>query len=191
MGDWNMFFATAAGSAATLVGLLFIATQLHLGVFADRRNRWAALGQSTLTILATAFVMSLAFLIPSLNDQVRGEVILVAVAFATWRTVLIWWPVFRLRERGRAHRFAQSFWLLVLPFAVYVYLLTGGLGLLRGQAGAILNVGYALLALFSIALRNAWRLVVNVEQDEPLKGSKDSPNRAGQDVIARPGMTKE
>ena len=79
----------------------------------------------------------------------------------------------------------------MLPFAVYVYLLTGGLGLLRGQAGAILNVGYALLALFSIALRNAWRLVVNVEQDEPLKGSKDSPNRAGQDVIARPGMTKE
>src|SRR5712691_1985979 len=67
MGDWNLFFATAAGSAATLVGLLFIATQLHLGVFADPKNRWVALGQSTLTILATAFVMSLAFLIPSLG----------------------------------------------------------------------------------------------------------------------------
>ena len=191
MGDWNLFFATSAGSAATLVGLLFIATQLHLGVFADPRNRWAALGQSTLTILATAFVMSLAFLIPSLDVQVRGVIILVAVAFATWRTIWIWWPVFRLQERGRRHRLAQSFWLLVLPFAVYVYLLIGGLGLFRGETGAILNVGYALLGLFSIAMRNAWRLVVNVEQDETPADAKDSPNRAGQDVIARPGMSKE
>jgi hypothetical protein len=41
------------------------------------------------------------------------------------------------------------------------------------------------------ALRNAWRLVVNVERDEPLKGSKDSPNLTGQHGAARPGMTKE
>ncbi len=186
-----MFFSVSAASAATLVGLLFVATQLHLGVFADPKNRWAALGQSTLTILATAFVMSLAFLIPSLDAQLRGEIVVVAVVFATWRTILIWWPVFRLQERGRVHRFAQSFWLLVLPFAVYTYLLTGGLGLLRGQSGAILNVGYALLALFSIALRNAWRLVVNVEREDPLKDSKESPNTARQDGVARPGKTKE
>ncbi len=166
MGDWNLFFATTAGSAATLVGLLFIATQLHLGVFSDPKNRWAALGQSTLTILATAFVVSLSFLIPALNLQVRGEIILVAVAFASWRSVRIWWPVFRLLEKGRAHRLAQSFWLLVLPFAAYIYLLTGAVGLLRGDTTATFNIGYTLLALFSIAMRNAWRLVVNVEQEE-------------------------
>ena len=165
MGDWNMFFATAAGSAATLVGLLFIATQLHLGVFSDPKNRWAALGQSTLTILATAFVMSLSFLIPLLPTQGRGEIILVALAFASWRTIGIWWPVFRLQEKGRVHRVAQSFWLLVLPFAVYVYMLTGAVGLLRGETTALLTISFALLALFSIALRNAWRLVVNVETE--------------------------
>ena len=49
MGDWNLFFATTAGSSATLVGLLFVATQLHLGVFSDPKNRWAALAQGTLT----------------------------------------------------------------------------------------------------------------------------------------------
>jgi len=76
MGDWNLFFATTAGSAATLVGLLFVATQLHIGVFSDPKNRWAALAQSTLTILATAFALSLSFLVPALNTQVRGEIIL-------------------------------------------------------------------------------------------------------------------
>ena len=164
MGDWNMFFATSAGSAATLVGLLFVATQLHLGVFSNPENRWAALGQGTLTILATVFALSLSFLIPSLSTQVHGDIVLAAVAFASWRTVRIWWPVFKLREKGRMHRLAQSFWLLMLPFVAYAYLVSGAWGLLQGESGAVLNVGGAVLVLFGISLRNAWRLVVNVEQ---------------------------
>jgi hypothetical protein len=166
MGDWNMFFATAAGSAATLVGLLFIATQLHLGVFSDPENRWAALGQGTLTILATVFALSLSFLIPSLSSPAHGYIILAAAAFASWRTVRVWWPVFRLREKGRVHRLAQSFWLLMLPVAAYIYLLSGAWGLLHGESAAVLNVGGAVLVLFAISLRNAWRLVVNVEQPQ-------------------------
>lgn len=164
MGDWNMFFATSAGSAATLVGLLFVATQLHLGVFSNPENRWAALGQGTLTILATVFALSLSFLIPSLSPQAHGNIVVAAVAFASWRTVRVWWPVFKLREKGRMHRFAQSFWLLMLPFVAYLYLLSGAASLLQGQSGAVLNVGGAVLVLFAISLRNAWRLVVNVEQ---------------------------
>jgi len=35
--------------------------------------------------------------------------------------------------------------------------------------------------MFVLALRNTWRLVVNVEQDEPSLGSKDSPNPKRQD----------
>ena len=165
MGDWNLFFATTAGSAATLVGLLFVATQLHLGVFADPENRWAALAQGTLTILATAFALSLSFLIPKLTTQVRGEIALLGAVFAIWRGIHIWWPVFRRRDKDRRQLFVQSFWLLVLPFIVYIYLLTGAVGLLQGDNNAIVSVGGALLSMFIIALRNTWRLVVNVEQE--------------------------
>src|SRR5216684_8652722 len=102
MGDWNVFFATTAGSAATLVGLLFVATQLHLGALADPKNRWAALAQSTLTILSIAFALSASFLIPMLSPQVRGEIILLVVVVPLWRSVRIWWPrrpADRLRSR--------------------------------------------------------------------------------------------
>jgi len=191
MGDWNLFFATTAGSAATLVGLLFVATQLHIGVFSDPKNRWAALAQSTLTILATAFALSLSFLIPALNTRVRGEIILGGAAFAIWRGIRIWWPVFRLRDRDRRHRFVQSFWLLLLPFVVYIYLIIGGVGLLRGDTTAIYDVSGALLSMFVLALRNTWRLVVNVEQDEPVNVPKDSTNPTGHHGAARPGTTKE
>jgi hypothetical protein len=165
VGDWNIFFATSAGSAATLVGLLFVASQLHLGVFADPTSRWAAVGQSTLTLLSVAFALSLSLLIPALTPQVRGEIIVLIVLFGLYRTVTIWWPVFRLGEKGRRHRIAQGFWLLVLPVIVYTYLLTGAAGLLQGERPAVLNVAGALLSLFAISLRNAWRLVVNVEQE--------------------------
>jgi len=186
MGDWNLFFATTAGSAATLVGLLFVATQLHINVFSDPKNRWAALAQNTLTILATAFALSLSFLIPSLNTRARGEIILGGAAFAVWRGIRIWWPVFRLRDRDRRHLFVQSFWLLVVPFIVYFYLLTGAIGLLRGDTLSIYNVSGALLSMFVLALRNTWRLVVNVEEDEPSARSKVSPNPKPQDGIVRP-----
>jgi hypothetical protein len=79
--------------------------------------------------------------------------------------VRIWWPVVRIGEKGRRHRFAQSFWLLVLPFVVYGYLIVGAVELVLGQSGALLTVGSAYLTLFAVALRNAWRLVVSPERD--------------------------
>jgi hypothetical protein len=165
VGDWNLFFATSAGSAATLVGLLFVATQLHIDVFKDPNNRWAALAQSTLTILSTDFVLSLFFLMPGIPPHVHGEVIVIVIAFVMWRTVRIWWPVVRIGEKGRRQRIAQSFWLLVLPFVVYGYLIVGAMQLLLGQPDALLTVGSAYLTLFAVALRNAWRLVVSPERD--------------------------
>jgi hypothetical protein len=166
VGDWNLFFATSAGSAATLVGLLFVATQLHMDVFKDPNNRWAALAQSTLTILSTDFVLSLFFLMPGLPPRVHGEVIVIVVAFVLWRTIRIWWPVVRLGEKGRRHRLAQSFWLLILPFIVYGYLTVGGIQLLIGQTDGASTVASAFLTLFAVALRNAWTLVVRPEPDK-------------------------
>jgi hypothetical protein len=161
VGDWNIFFATAAGSAATLVGLLFVATQLNLAIFKDPTNRFAALAQASLTVLSLIFLVALFFLIPALDLRARGDIIVVVVTFAVWRTVRIWWPVVKIGEKGRRHRLAQSFWLLIVPFIVYAYLLAGAVGLIQGQVSATLTVASAFLALFAIALRNAWRLVVS------------------------------
>jgi hypothetical protein len=165
MGDWNLFFATSAGSAATLVGLVFVATQLHLGVFKDPTSRWGALAQVTLTILAVNFALSLFLIMPGLTLTARGDVILAVVVFAAYRGIRIWWPVVRLDKQGRRHRIAQSFWLLLLPFIAYADLALGAVELLQGSAPSLGNVGGAFLFLFAIAMRNAWRLVVSVELD--------------------------
>jgi cytochrome bd-type quinol oxidase subunit 2 len=164
LGDWNLFFATAAGCAATLLGLLFVATQLHVEVVADETNRWAALAQSTLSILSIVFGLSLVSLIPGFSLQVRGEVDWLVVVIALWRVFKTWWPVFRLNKEGRRHRVAQSFWLLIAPILAYLYLLFGAAQLWLGDATALISIAAAFMTLFAIALRNAWRLVVSVER---------------------------
>jgi hypothetical protein len=164
LGDWNLFFATSAGSAATLLGLLFVATQLHVDVVSDQTNRWAALAQSTLSILSIVFGLSLVFLMPGLSVQAHGEVVSLVVAVALWRVFRTWWPVFRIGDQGRWHRIAQSFWLLIAPIGVYTYLLIGGIQLVYGDATAVLTVAAAFMSLFAIALRNSWRLVVRVQK---------------------------
>ena len=166
MGDWNIFFATCAGSAATLAGLLFVATQLHLEVFTDQTNRWAALAQSTLTILSSVLGLSLAFLIPQLPLQVKGEVVIAVAGIVLFRTVRLWWPVVRLAEKGRLQRIEHSFWLLLVPILVYIYLLVGASLLLRGdQTDGLITTAGSFLAMFAISLRNSWRLVVSVAQE--------------------------
>lgn len=164
LGDWNLFFATSGGSAATLLGLIFVATQLHVGVFADPANRWAALAQSTLSILSIVFGLSLVALMPGLSLQLHGEIIVLVVVIALWRVFKTWWPVFRITEAGGRQRVAQSFWLLIVPVLAYVYLLVGAIELLLGDATAYVVVAGAFMSLFAVALRNAWRLVVAVER---------------------------
>ncbi|MGH7764253.1 MAG: hypothetical protein ACREOM_07540 [Candidatus Dormibacteraceae bacterium] len=164
MGDWNLFFATAAGSAATLLGLIFVATQLHVNVFADPTNRWAALAQSTLSILSVVFGLSLFDLVPSLTLRLRGELIFLVIAVALWRVFKTWWPVFRVTEQGGWQRIGQSFWLLIVPILAYLYLLVGAIQLGLGDATALVNIAGAFMSLFAIALRNARRLVVSVER---------------------------
>ena len=167
MGDWNVFFATCAASAATLAGLLFLATQLHLDVFTDPSNRWAALAQSTLTILSSVLGLSLTFLIPRLPLQVKADAVIVIVVIVLFRTVRLWWPVVRLAEKGRWQRIEQSFWLLLVPILVYFYLLVGAILLLTGdQVDGLITDAGSFLAMFAVSMRNSWRLVVTVAREK-------------------------
>jgi cytochrome bd-type quinol oxidase subunit 2 len=157
---WTPFFATCGGSAATLAGLTFVATQLHLDTFTDPSNRWTALAQSTLTLLSSVLGLSLAFLMPTLPLQVRSELTMGVSALVLWRTVRIWLPVMRLGESGRLRRLEQSFWLLLAPLVAYAYLLTGAIMLLLGdQNDGLVTVAGAFLTIIALSLRNSWRLV--------------------------------
>ncbi len=61
MGDWNLFFATSAGSAATLLGLLFVAMQLHLDVYKDPQSGLLRGTSNELITVGSSFLILFGF----------------------------------------------------------------------------------------------------------------------------------
>ena len=63
--EWQIFYATIAGAAATLVGLLFVAMSLNVGMFTGTESiGLRMLSRQTLSNFLYIIVFALIFLIP-------------------------------------------------------------------------------------------------------------------------------
>jgi hypothetical protein len=72
----------------------------------------------------------------------------------------------RIAEKGRWHRIEQSFWLLLVPILVYIYLLFGAILLFSGdEIDGLITEAISFLAMFAVSLRNSWRLVISVARE--------------------------
>jgi len=82
METWNNFFSSVASAAATLTGLIFVGVSLSLTrILAIPKMASRAL--SALILLVVALVISLIFLIPNLDIETKGIIILIAT-ISTW-----------------------------------------------------------------------------------------------------------
>ncbi len=175
--DWTSFYMATAGAAATLVGLLFIGVQFNIDLFiGNPGNRWNAVARSTFEIFALLFLISLCFLIPSLSDDAHSIVLLIGAGIGMARAVANWLPIARsFGALLRADQFAQTIWLLAWPLLTYLVLLLTTLDYLVNHAGSLnqTNVAFAMVALFSICLRNSWRLLFDVALERKKEKRKD------------------
>jgi len=172
--DWTSFYTTTAGASATLVGLLFIGVQFNIDLFLDDlTNRWNAIARSTFEIFSLLFLISLCFLVPALNDEGRADVILIAVGIGVVRAFLTWRPV--ARSAGallQADQFARSFWLLLAPIILYSVLAIAAIGYYANLPMPLdqFTIAVGMIGLFSVCLRNSWRLFFDVAVEHRNKG---------------------
>src|SRR5438105_15744029 len=114
--DWNSFYIALCGSAATLMGLLFVAAQLNIDTLLDEPgNRWLALAGTTFSFYAVLFLTPLLFLIPTASSQARGVTTGIIVLVAAARSLRTWLPLWRGVFADRRERLWESGWLLVSP----------------------------------------------------------------------------
>ncbi len=157
------FYVVAAGTAATLVGLLFVA--VHIGpplATPGRTNPRHAIARSTFTVLAVVFVLSLLYIVPQTSVRFRAMISIVAAVIGVVRSVRTWGPVWRDKFAGRIEfRLWQTAWILVGPVAAYALLVLGAVRQLAGHGGVLdVNTGFVFILLFVIGLRNSWNLLV-------------------------------
>ena len=119
----QLFFSITATSAATLVGLLFVAVQLTpAGTSPSLLLRRHAMARSTYTLFAVLFALSLFFLFGAPTGE-QADVLIVAAVLGIFRTVWTWWPVWAEMVHGRVEaRIWQTAWLLIVPVLGFIYL---------------------------------------------------------------------
>jgi len=167
--DWTLFYATTAGSAATLLGLLFIAIQLHIDMLStDPQSRWRAIARSTFDHYTSLFFVSLLVLFPNLTRDYFALFVTIIAGSGILRLLWVWMPVWRRTFRDSREWTVEVLWLAASPVAVYLAMLYFAARMLSGDSppSSQPNIAYCVLGLFTIVLRNSWKLTIEMASDK-------------------------
>jgi hypothetical protein len=158
---WEAFYVMAGGAAAVLTGLVFVAVTLHatpvIGNVLHRDRAW-----SSVAILASQLIISMAVLVPEQPVRLLGIEVLVIAVFWTIRTIR---TTRDISAAMRALDRPNADWRIEWPaWIAWVVALAGaGLALAaeRGEIGFPL-LALAMVGMFSFAIWSAWVLVSEV-----------------------------
>lgn len=171
------FYVVAAGAAATLVGLLFVAVQIGAPLTTSGAvSRRHAMARSTFAIFSILFALSLYLLLPYQPNDVRALISIAAGIFGIVRAIRTWLPVWADKFQGRAEfRWWQTAWLLLGPLVAYAFIVVAGIEQLQTSDPTALDKGAApwFIMLFVIAVRNSWNLLVEGTDPIPAGATKE------------------
>lgn len=160
---WHDFYVTVGAASATLAGLLFVGLSLHLSIVvshADVRQ----LARVTLTNLILLLLVALFVLIPTASAGQTGVELVISALGAIFFVAR---AASESSRMGRSRRIQSS--LLLSRFGLSALAFIGqvaiGVGFLVGQNSLALNALVAVIfILLVVAVRNAWDLLVTVEE---------------------------
>lgn len=163
--DFKDFYLGAATAAATLIGLLFVAIQFNLETIrADRTGRWHATARSTFLVYGVLFLVPLVNLIPGNVNRLIGTAIVIGLSANG--ILRAWFHAGRAFQGRRIPRLIRTGWLLVGPLLAYASLLFYAIQRVAGSPDADYGTAFTLVALFGVALRNTWDLLVEIHTPE-------------------------
>lgn len=161
---WQTFYATIATSAATLVGLLFVALSLKLEAVSLAENAgMRLLARQTFTTFLYLIAISLTFLIPQQDHFGLGPSLIVIAIMGLIITVMELRAVHpNLSVSSDRILFRRS----GIKIAAFASLLVIGVLILKGSDAKILYwmITPMLFLLFSASL-NTWSLLIAVQKD--------------------------
>jgi hypothetical protein len=170
IADWRGFFGMAAGTAAGLAGLVFVALSMHQkGIRAYPPYRYRA--RSSLASMMSVFVVSSLVLFPGQTGGWLGlEELLVIGATGAFLA----WSFLRARDAVAKKPMGLT---LLRPYGIRT-ILAVTLALVGTAGGALisagLETGFYIVAVFSLATTvwvviNTWALVIGITEEDESK----------------------
>ncbi len=189
--DWQSFYILVGTSAATMVGLMFVALSVGSRVISPKdlpalRVYVSPTVVHFLYVLATSAVV----MFPTLPRALMATVLVVA-GLASCGRALIGLPVMR-----RSHLDIHDWvWYLLVPSVSYLLFVGTGIGLLLRVDQAAGGLAVATLLLLVAGIRNAWDLVIFrvLPEGEPSRRESrvESPGPGGGAAMPEPPTTSE
>lgn len=162
--EWQVFYATIATASATLVGLLFVAMSLNLGMFAGTENiGLKKLAGQTLTNYLYIIVFALIFLIPRQGPIGLGVPLMCNGFAGLIRTVSHLRTLLSNIPQGisRKHTFVRAAMALV---AFLVLIIVSFLVMVRANADSLYWLVAPMILLLISASLNTWSLLIRAHE---------------------------
>ena len=193
LSNWQNFYMLLGTAAATLTGLMFVATTLIAGIDAHLPTLNAAVSAfNTPTVVHFGTVLLLAGVLSAPWQTFSSLSLLLAILGLG----LVFYSVIVLRRMRRVPHYQMTLedwsWYIAFPLLANILLIVAAIVLLKNPPLALYIVGLAMMLLLIVGIRNAWDMVTflavershsqnenkNVEVQETVKTGR-SKNKAG------------
>jgi hypothetical protein len=187
LSNWQNFYMLMGTAAATLTGLMFVATTLFAGL--DTHESIANAGISaynTPTVVHFCVVLLLAGIL-SAPWQTFLTISFLLGAFGLG---MVFYQLVIMRRMWRMPHYQSTLedwlWYIALPLLAHILLVVAAIMLLKNPALALYIVSLAMIMLLIVGIRNSWDnvtfLAVRRSQPENKRREKGSSSSGKQDV---------
>jgi len=180
--NWQNFYMIIGAAAATLTGLMFVATTLIAGIDAHLSTLNAAVSAySTPTVVHFGTVLLLAGVL-SAPWQTYSSVSLLLGLLGLG---MVCYSIIVLRRMWRVPHYQSTLedllWYMAFPLLANVSLIVAAFVLSENPEPALYIVGAALILLLLVGIRNAWDMVTFLA----VEGAHSENKRSDQDMVIR------
>lgn len=161
LGNYTVVFAASAGAAAALVGLIFVALTIDVGLEKEFRIKQYTLSETALISLGGIFVISLFALLPSGMLLMVGASIALS-AFSICNIARIWILLRRKRRYAPDVLLPVDYVVGSATVGTYILLASTSLWVLKmnGTVGSLNTFCTLLVVLFVLSLVRVWRTLL-------------------------------
>ncbi len=158
--EWNYFFATAAGAAAALLGLIFVGVSVNLNkILVSQTLPVRAL--MSITFLFNILVQALLLLIPKQHEVSLGVEISVTSFFILLSIEVM--EVYILKKIEKPHRKKQIIGFILSQIALVPFIFCSA-SILTHTTGAVYWIVPGIIFSFFKSLIDAWVLLIEINR---------------------------
>ena len=176
LSSWQNFYMIMGTAAATLTGLMFVASTLTANIDAHLSTLNAAVSAfNTPTVVHFASVLLLAGILSAPWQTFSS----LSFLFGVLGLGMVFYSILVMRRMRRVPHYQSTLedwlWYLVFPLLAHALLIVAAFLLLRNPSPALYMVGLAIIILLLVGIRNAWDMVtfLAVERSHAENKSKE------------------